>query len=107
MNDWGYAQHDPAEQLARMHYFSMKKIQPEGDIEFLITVKEFFTPKDPALIFFAQADKHTNQHIAPYLPSGWGKTLLGALQECIREINRFPYSEVNSAAAVPRTETTG
>jgi len=91
MNDWGYAQTHPQEQLARLHYFSMHKVQPEGSVEFTITVKEFFTPKDGALCFFAQADKQTNQKVAPYTPSGWGKTMLAALEECIREINRFPY----------------
>ncbi len=91
MNDWGYAQQDPAEQLARLHYFSMKKVQAGGAIDFLITVKEFITPPDPAHIFFAQADKQTNQRVAPYTPCGWGKTLLSALQECVREVNRFPY----------------
>jgi hypothetical protein len=91
MNDWGYAQNHPEEQLARMHHFSMLKIQPEGNVEFTITVKEFFTPKDGALAFFAQADKQTNQKVAPYTPSGWGRSLLAALEECIREINRFPY----------------
>lgn len=96
MNDWGYAQRDPAEQLARVHFFSMKKLQAGGDIDFLITVKEYVTPKDPALVFFAQADKQTNQHVAPYTPSGWGKTLLAALEECVREVNRFPYHETDS-----------
>jgi hypothetical protein len=96
MNEWGYAQRDPAEQLARVHFFSMKKLQAGGDIDFLITVKEYVTPKDPALVFFAQADKQTNQRVAPYTPSGWGKTLLAALEECVREVNRFPYHETDS-----------
>ena len=96
MNEWGYAQRDPAEQLARLHFFSMKKLQAGGDIDFLITVKEYVTPKDPAQVFFAQADKQTNQSVAPYTPSGWGKTLLAALEECVREVNRFPYHESDS-----------
>lgn len=100
MNDWGYAQGHPSEQLARLHYFSMiKKTQAGGEVEFTITVKEFVTPKDGALVFFAQADKQTNQKLAPYTPCGWGKTLLGALQECVREINRFPYQEADSQAS--------
>jgi hypothetical protein len=96
MNEWGYAQRDPAEQLARLHFFSMTKLQAGGNIDFLITVKEYVTPKDPALVFFAQADKQTNQRVAPYTPSGWGKTLLAALEECVREVNRFPYHETDS-----------
>jgi len=100
MNDWGYAQSHPSEQLARLHFFSMmKKTQAGSEVEFRITVKEFVTPQDGALSFFAQADKQTNQALAPYTPCGWGKTLLGALQECVREINRFPYQEQDSQAA--------
>ena len=100
MNDWGYAQGHPSEQLARLHYFSMmKKTQSGGEEEFTITVKEYVTPKDGALVFFAQADKQTNQKLAAYTPCGWGKTLLGALQECVREINRFPYQEAQAQAS--------
>ncbi|MBZ5577663.1 MAG: hypothetical protein LAP40_13965 [Acidobacteriia bacterium] len=100
MNDWGYAQGHPSEELARLHWFSMmKKTQAGGEVEFRITVKEYATPKDGALVFFAQADKQTNQGVAAYTPCGWGKTLLGALQECVREINRFPYQEEDSQAA--------
>ena len=42
----------------------MKKQQAGGDIEFTITVKEFITPKEPTMHFFAQADKETNQTTA-------------------------------------------
>lgn len=100
MNDWAYAQGDPSEQLARVHTFSMVKKSESGtEVELTITVKEFATPKDGALVFFAQADKQTNQKVAPYTPCGWGKTLLGALQECVREIHRFPYHEPDAQAA--------
>ena len=33
MNDWQYAQNDPREQLAKLHFFSMKKLQGETEIE--------------------------------------------------------------------------
>lgn len=99
MSNWEFAQHDPAEQLAQLHFFSMKKQQGNEEIDFTITVKEFSTPKNPALKFFAQADKETNQHAVAYMPSGWGKTMLEALQACVREINRFPYQ-------VPKSEST-
>jgi len=69
----------------------MKKQQASGEIEFLITVKEYVTPPDPTMKFFAQADKQTNQKTAPFTPSGWGNTLLDALAECIEAIHRFPY----------------
>ena len=100
MSDWEFAQTDPAEQLGHLHFFSMKKLQGSEEIDFTITVKEFCTPKNPALKFFAQADKETNQHAAAYTPSGWGKTMLEALSACMREINRFPYE-------VPKSESTG
>jgi hypothetical protein len=77
-----YAQTNPAEQFARLHFYSMRKLQDGQEIEFTITVKEFVTPKDPALKFFAQADRQTNQEAIPFTPK-WGSTLLGAL--------RFPY----------------
>ena len=57
MQDWGYAQAHPSEQLARIHHFSMCKVEPEREIEITITVKEFFTPKDPALLQWLWADK--------------------------------------------------
>jgi hypothetical protein len=91
MKEWGFAQNHPNEELAQVHLFSMKKQQASGEIEFTITVKEFITPKEPTMHFFAQADKDTNQHTAAYRPSGWGKTMLEALSECVRAINRFPY----------------
>jgi hypothetical protein len=91
MSDWGYAQAHENEQLARLHHFSMLKQQEGGEVEFTITVKEYFSPKDPALLFFAMADKQTNQKVAAYTPSGWGRTMLEALERCVREVNRFPY----------------
>jgi hypothetical protein len=91
MKEWGFAQNHPNEELALIHLFSMKKQQAGGEIEFTITVKEFITPKEPTMHFFAQADKETNQQTAAYRPSGWGKTMLEALSECVRSINRFPY----------------
>ena len=91
MSDWEFAQANPEQQLAKLHHFSMCTKQESGDVEFTITVKEFLTPKDPAMGFFAQADKQTNQGVAPYTPVGWGKTMLAALAQCMREVERFPY----------------
>ena len=107
MNDWGYAQAHPAEQLARLHYFSMTKQQQGEEIEFTITVKEFFTPKDPAARFFAQADKQTNQSAGAYTPCGWGTSMLTALEECVRAINRFPYQGDKSQEPGVRVESGG
>ena len=91
MKEWGFAQTHVSEELAQLHYFSMKKHQAGAEIEFVITVKEFITPQEPTMHFFAQADKETNQKTAPYRPCGWGKTMLEALSECVRAIHRFPY----------------
>jgi len=99
MKEWGFAQTHPSEELAQLHFFSMKKQQPGGEVEFRITVKEYITPKEPTMYFFAQADKQTNQNTAPYTPCGWGKTLFEALAECIKAINRFPYEGQTSASA--------
>jgi hypothetical protein len=89
MDEWGYAQEDPAEQLARLHYFSIMKLQDGAAIEFIITVKEYVTPPLGALRFFAQASRQTNQKVAPYTPCGWGSTLSEAVGACTREIKRF------------------
>jgi hypothetical protein len=91
MKDWGFAQTDPLQELAQLHQFSIKKLQPGCDVEFIITVKEYITPREPTMHFFAQADKQINQRHAPYTPCGWGKTMMEALSECVRALNRFPY----------------
>ena len=93
MRDWGFAQTHPSQELAELHYFSVNKESSGGPVEFRITVKEFVTPREPTMHFFAQTDKQTNQKTAPYTPCGWGKTMLEALSECIRALNRFPYEE--------------
>ena len=98
MNDWGYAQGNPNEQLARIHLFSIKKLQDGAEIEMTITVKEYFTPPLGALQFFAEANKQTNQAVAPYTPCGWGGTMLEALAACVREVNRFPYQAEPASA---------
>ena len=91
MLDWSFAQNNPSEELCLLHHFAMKKRQASGDVEFLITVREYISPPDPALKFFAQADKQTNQSTAPFTPFGWGPSLVQALTECIKSIHRFPY----------------
>lgn len=91
MAEWELAQSDPAEQLALLHFFAIKKRQGDQDIEFRITIKEFVAGADQSMRYFAEADKQTNQSIAPFTPTGWGSTLLKALSECIRSIHRFDY----------------
>lgn len=91
MAEWVYAQTDPAEELAQLHFFSFKKRQPEGEIEFVITIKEFASRNPLQMRFYAQADKEINQRTASFRPFGWGETLPAALIECLRAIRQFPY----------------
>jgi len=91
MKEWGFAQINPSDRLAHLHLFSICKKHAKGEVEIVITVHEYITPKDPELLFFAQADKETNQKTAPFRPAGWGRTLLDALSECVKSVHRFPY----------------
>ncbi len=86
-----YAQTDPTEELAQLHYFSFKKRQEGSDVEFLITVKEFAPRNELHMRFYAQTDKEINQRIAPFRPFGWGDTLERALQECMKTVRQYPY----------------
>jgi hypothetical protein len=100
VSDWKFAQKDVAEELALLHEFSFKKPQGSGGVCFVITVREFATPpKGQFAHFFAQADKHVNQKIAPILPTGWGNSLLEALTACVRMIREFPYEGEDAIAA--------
>jgi hypothetical protein len=91
LSDWHYAQEEPAERLCKLEHYSMLKQQAGGPVEFLITVREYVNPPDPAMRFLAQADKQTNQKTAAYTPTGWGSSLLQALAECVKGIRKFPY----------------
>lgn len=90
--DWHFIQNNPSEELAQLHFFTMKKRQPDGDVNFRITVKEFAVPPvGQRLHFFAEADKLVNQKTAALLPSGWGDSVWEALEGCLRLIRGFPY----------------
>src|SRR4030095_9047338 len=91
MSEWTFAQSQPSDELAQLHFFSMKRQQPDGDVEFIINVKEYIDRNQYHMRFFAQADKQTNQSSAPFTPCGWGESLLQALSECVRAVHRFPY----------------
>jgi hypothetical protein len=93
VTDWVYAQKDPAEELAQLHHFAFTKHQLEGDVEFVITVKEFATRNAVQMRFYAQADKEVNQKTAPFRPFGSGDSLLAALTECLRAIRQYPYEQ--------------
>jgi hypothetical protein len=99
MSDWKYAQRDPSEALAQLHFFSVRKKCSSGEIEARITVQEFATPEIGALQFFAMADIELNQKTAKFQPSGWSNTLMGALSECLKNLHKFEYEGPEPAAA--------
>ena len=100
MTDWRFAQKYPSEELAQLHFYAFKKCVSGVEVEFTITVKEFAAPPPGQHFkFFAQADKEINQKIAPFLPSGWGNSILEALTGCTRAIREFPCEE-NKAVGV-------
>jgi len=100
MSEWVYIQADPAEQLMQLHYFSIVKQQPCGNVRFAITVKEFAIPPPGQRVrFYAEADKAVNQKTAPLVPCGWGASLFSALGDCVRLIRQFPYEGEERAAS--------
>ena len=62
MTDWQFAQSDPSEEFAKLHLFSMRKRQPAGDVEFIITVFEYVNRNQVNMRFYARADKEVNLH---------------------------------------------
>lgn len=101
VNEWKLLQKDPSEALARLHYFSIKKKHPKGEIEARITVKEFVTAKTSDMQFIATAEVELNQKTMAFRPCGWHETLAGALGECLRNFRRFDYEEIEDGAALP------
>ena len=91
MAEWTFAQSNNAEELAQLHFFSVNKRQDDRVIEFRITVKEYAIANHLSMRFYAEADKQVNQKSAPYTPNGWGQTLLQALSDCVKGVQRFPY----------------
>lgn len=73
LSDWVFAQRDAAQQLCQLHQFGIKSQQASGEVEFIITVREYVTPPDPTMKFFAQADKQTNQSVATLRPPPVGE----------------------------------
>jgi hypothetical protein len=92
MAEWTFAESDPAQELAQLHFFSINVPQPSGQpMEFRITVREYAGRNHLSMRFYAEADKKTNQKTAPFTPCGWGPTLLEALSHCVKALSRFPY----------------
>ena len=90
--EWHLTHTNPSEALAQLHFFTLKKCQPEGEVAFRITVKEYaLPPVGQRVRFFAEADKLVNQKSGALMPSGWGDSLWEALEGCLRLIRQFPY----------------
>ncbi len=71
MSDWEYIHADSAEQLMRLHYFSIVKQQTGGNVTFAITVKEFAVPPPGQRVrFYAEADRPVNQRADSFVPCG-------------------------------------
>ncbi len=97
--DWEYIHAEAAEQLTRLHHFSIVKPQAGGNVTFAITVKEFAVPPPgQRMRFYAEADRPVNQKTASFVPCGWGSSLFTALGDCVRLIREFPYEGEGSAA---------
>jgi hypothetical protein len=99
MSDWEYIHADSAEQLMRLHHFSIVKQQAGGNVTFAILVKEFAVPPPGQRVrFYAEANKAVNQRAASFVPCGWGSSLFSALGDCVRLIREFPYEGEEHAA---------
>ena len=99
MDDWKCVQMDPAEALAKLHFFSIMKKHATGEIEVRITVKEFATAKTTDMKFLATADVGLNQKTMEFRPIGWSNTLLGALSDCVRNLRKFEFESADAAAS--------
>lgn len=91
MGDWEFLQKDAEEQLARVDYYSMCRQDGAGnEVEFIIAVREYLTPKDPAMKFVARANKDVHPPQGALTPYGWGGTHSKALSACLDMIRKFP-----------------
>jgi hypothetical protein len=100
MSDWVHLQATSAEQLMQLHYFSIVKQQPGGNVTFAILVKEFAAPPPgQRLRFYAEADRPVNQKTASFVPCGWGSSMFSALGDCVRMIREFPYEDEKGEAS--------
>jgi hypothetical protein len=99
MENWKYAQRDPTEARAKLHFFSVTKKHAAGEIEARITIKEFATPSNTDFAFFAEADIELNQKALRFRPCGWHEMMMGALAECMRNLRRFDFEHPDADTA--------
>ena len=89
MSDWRFAQSARSQHLAQLHWFSVKGKYRGEDREFRIIVREYYTPPDPAMPFYAEAEWPVEPAAGDLTPFGWGATLLKALAECVSAVDRL------------------
>ena len=89
-DEWSLAQRT-GERLAKLSFFAVTKELGGKPVEVKITVAEYAETDshDRSMRFCARADTSTAIGDGAFHPCGWGPTLVKALQECIREIDRF------------------
>jgi hypothetical protein len=90
LSDWHFAQSNRSQNLAQLHLFSVKKRYRGQALEFRIVVREYYTPPDPAMPYYAEAEWPIEPNAGELTPFGWGGTLLKALAECVAAIERLP-----------------
>jgi hypothetical protein len=88
MSDWKFAEANPSEKLAKLHFYSVQAKTPSGPKELRITIYEYASQTGNQA-FFAQTDELLNEHLVPFRPCGFGNTLFAALSECLRNVRRF------------------
>jgi hypothetical protein len=93
MPDSNFPYSEQIEELAQLHYFSVKKRYTGGEIEIRITVKEFAMRNAQGMRFYAQTDQSLNQAAVAFQPFGWGETMSEALRECLTQIRQYRYQD--------------
>ena len=93
MSDSNFPYTEQLEELAQLHFFSVKKRYTGGEIEIRITVKEFATRNAQGMRFYAQTDQSLNQATVAFQPFGWGETISEALRECLTQIRQYRYQD--------------
>jgi len=90
--EWSFAQNEPSEELCMLASFRHEEAAPSGDVEFLITVREYgFATRSGAQVL--RASRQTDQPKYRALYTIWVGTIAGAgaHRSALRRIHRFPY----------------
>ena len=49
MTEWHLAQQEASDRLCKLHHFAVTKPHAGGEVEFVITIREYANPPDPAM----------------------------------------------------------